>query len=240
MMNERHLLLLSSSRAGDSGYLIHALPMISQHLGKVNKVLFIPFAGVTMSYQDYTNMVQQALSQHGITVNGIHEFEQPKEAIAQAEAIIVGGGNTFRLLERLYHFDLLTDIKEKVSQGTPYIGWSAGSNIAGQTIKTTNDMPIVEPPSFNALNLVNFQLNPHYSEYSPPGFNGETREQRLNEFMVLNNDTTIVALEEGSALIVSANDIQLVTADNISANGYLFHAGKKSLITKHDDLAHLR
>jgi len=225
-MTNKQLLLLSSSRVDNTEYLSHALPMISEHLGAIKEVLFIPFAGVTISYDEYLERVQSALSALGITVTGLHHFEDKQSALKDASAILVGGGNTFHLLNELYKYELIETIQEQVGAGTPYIGWSAGSNIAGLSIKTTNDMPIVEPPSFNALNLVNVQLNPHYTDYNPPGFNGETREQRLAEFMVVNADTPIIGIVEGTALKVSGEEIKLIGGEQ----GFVFKAGNKTAV----------
>ncbi len=152
-----------------------------------------------------------------------------------AQAIAVGGGNTFNLLHQLYQFDLIDVIRDHVNQGKPYIGWSAGSNIAGASIRTTNDMPIVEPQSFNALNLVPFQLNPHYTDHNPPGHNGETRAQRLAEFMVLNQEMPIVAIVEGTALKVEHDEMRLIGGEE----GYIFKGGEKSVITNESNLDHL-
>ena len=238
-MKQRNLLLLSSSRVGTTDYLSHALGLIKQQLSGVNTVLFIPYAGVTVSYSQYTEKVRVALASLNVNVVGIDETEDPVNAVQQAQAVIVGGGNTFRLLERLYHFNLLAELRNKVNSGMPYIGWSAGANIAGLSIKTTNDMPIIEPPSFSALNLVNFQLNPHYTEYQPPGFNGETREQRLAEFMVLEPETNIIGIEEGSALKITNNQMRLVMGENIDVNAVVFSQGQKTRLTTQDSLDHL-
>ena len=234
MKNEK-LLLLSSSRVKETEYLAHALPMIKSHLGEITELLFIPFAGVTMSYDEYATKVQSALTAIGIKVTSIHTFEDPIAAIQNAQAIAVGGGNTFHLLHQLYQLNLLEAMQTKVSEGTPYIGWSAGSNIAGTSIRTTNDMPIIEPKSFNALNLVPFQLNPHYTDQNPPGHNGETRAQRLAEFMVLNKEMPIVAIVEGTALKVENNTMRLIGGEN----GFVFKGGNKSVITTECDLDHL-
>jgi dipeptidase E len=218
----RHLLLLSSSRAGNSGYLEPALPLLSDHIG-VGELLFIPYAGVTIGYDAYCDMVASALAPIGITIRGIHTYPDPVQAIKQARAIAVGGGNTFRLLEQLYQHQLIEPIRAAVAQGVPYVGWSAGSNIAGLTIRTTNDMPIIEPPSFSALQLVPFQLNPHYSDYQPPGFHGETRDQRLAEFMVLHATVPILALREGTALTINGDSMKLVG----DSDGLVFLGGQK-------------
>ena len=222
-MSSRSLLLLSSSRVGETDYLAHALNMIENHINTINEVLFIPYAGVTISYDEYTNKVQDALSVKNIKVVGIHSFNDPKAAINNAKAIAIGGGNTFNLLSELYKNDLIDLIQDRVEEGMKYIGWSAGSNVAGISIKTTNDMPIIEPKSFNALNLINLQLNPHYTDHNPPGHNGETREERLGEFMVLNPDTSIVGIVEGTALNVEGENIKLIGP----SSGFIFKNGKK-------------
>lgn len=233
-----NLLLLSSSRVGETKYLAHALNMIKAKLNGITELLFVPYAGVTVDYDEYTEMVQQALNTIGVKVVGIHQFDDPVAAVNNAQAIAVGGGNTFHLLHQLYQQGLISAIQNKVSTGAPYIGWSAGSNIAGMTIRTTNDMPIIEPKSFTALNFVDFQLNPHYTDFNPPGHNGETRAQRLAEFMVLNPTTAIVAIVEGTALDVKNNTLHL-TCDDGSNTGYIFKAGDKSTITTDDDLSYL-
>lgn len=230
-----NLLLLSSSRAGNSEYLAPYLPWITAHLGTIRTVLFIPYAGVTVSYDDYLAKVQQALSPYAIEVQSIHQFADPRQAVSDAQAILVGGGNTFQLLHQLYQHDILTLIRNRVQSGMPYIGWSAGSNIAGATICTTNDMPIVEPPSFKALNLLPWQLNPHYTDYAPAGFHGETRDMRLAEFMLLHPETPIIALPEGTALQLSDNRLKLLG----SAGGFKFLNGDKQSIAADEDLSPL-
>lgn len=230
-----NLLLLSSSRAGNSEYLAPYLPWITAHLGTIRTVLFIPYAGVTVSYDDYLAKVQQALSPYAIEVQSIHQFADPRQAVSEAQAILVGGGNTFQLLHQLYQHDILTLIRNRVQSGMPYIGWSAGSNIAGATICTTNDMPIVEPPSFKALNLLPWQLNPHYTDYAPAGFHGETRDMRLAEFMLLHPETPIIALPEGTALQLSDNRLKLLG----SAGGFKFLNGDKQPIAADEDLSAL-
>lgn len=238
-IEKANLLLLSSSRVGDTKYLQHALPLIKAKLDGVTELLFIPYAGVTVNYDDYTAMVQSALIDSGITVKGIHQFDDPVNAINTANAIAVGGGNTFHLLHQLYQNNLINAIQDKVAQGIPYIGWSAGSNIAGLSIRTTNDMPIIEPESFNALQLVSFQLNPHYTDHNPPGHNGETREQRLAEFMVLNETTPIVAIVEGTGLDIKDNTMALVSGlsdTDKNADGFLFKGNNKSVISTDTNL----
>ena len=234
-----NLLLLSSSRVGETAYLDHALTMIKAKLNGVTELLFIPYAGVTVNYDDYTAMVQNALSKIDVKVRGIHQYDDPNSAINQAKAIAVGGGNTFHLLHQLYQNNLIAPIQHKVAQGMPYIGWSAGSNVAGLSIRTTNDMPIIEPESFNAVQLVDFQLNPHYTDHNPPGHNGETRAQRLAEFMILNPTTPIVAIVEGTALDIKKNTMTLASGVTDKASGYLFKAGEKAVISSDDNLAYL-
>ncbi len=229
----KNLLLLSSSRENQTGYLEHAVPMINDHLGDIKELLFIPYAGVTISYDEYTHMVQTALAPLGINVKGIHDFDNPQQAIKDAQAIAVGGGNTFRLLHQLYEHKLIESIRAKVNDGMPYIGWSAGSNVAGLSIRTTNDMPIIEPQSFDALALVGFQINPHYTDYNPPGHNGETRAQRLAEFMVLNPTMPIIAIVEGTALKRKGDSLRLIGP----SQGYLFKGGSQSTIEANADLS---
>lgn len=225
------LLLLSSSREGNTPYLSHAVEKIYQHLGHTKNVVFIPYAGITITYDEYTDKVRQALP--SLNIKGIHQFSNPAGAIIEAEAIMVGGGNTFELLNQLYIHDLLPLLRELTQSGKPYVGWSAGANIAGQSIRTTNDMPIVEPQSFDALSLVPFQLNPHYCDYQPPNHNGETREQRIAEFTVLNPNTPVVGIREGTALVRQGDKLSLWG----EKSGLVFLGGDKKEIQPEDDLS---
>ncbi|NQZ87836.1 MAG: dipeptidase PepE [Saccharospirillaceae bacterium] len=239
-MTSKKLLLISSSRAGQTPYLEHAKTMIEDHLDGIKDILFIPYAGVTVNYDDYTDKVQSALRSLNINVKGIHQFDDAVTAVNNAKAIVIGGGNTFHLLHQLYENDLLCAIKEKVNLGVPYIGWSAGSNVAGTSICTTNDMPIIEPSSFTALNLVPFQLNPHYTDFNPPGHNGETREQRLAEFMVINPEMPIVGIVEGSALKLVDDKLSLIAFEEIEKpDGFLFVGGSKRTIGVNEEISHL-
>lgn len=228
-----NLLLLSSSRANNSEYLAPCLSLIDNTLGTIRNVLFIPYAGVRVNYDDYVAMVQQALKPLNIHLKGIHEFANPADAIVNAKAVMVGGGNTFVLLAKLYEHNLIQTLQQKTAAGMPYIGWSAGSNIAGLSIRTTNDMPIIEPPSFQALGLLPLQLNPHYTDFVPEGFHGETRDMRLAEFMQVDADTAIIGLPEGTALRLSGTTLRYEGSEN----AFLFRGGVKSAITPTSDLS---
>lgn len=203
----KRVLMLSSSKVGNENYLQHAIPMLNRYLLDIKELLFIPFAGISISWDNYTAKVQDALPNYRI--KGIHQFSNVQKALEDAQAILVGGGNTFNLLNELYQQDILDTLKNQVSKGTPYVGWSAGSNICGNSIRTTNDMPVVQPPSFDALNLVPFQLNPHYTDYQAPGHNGETRAQRIEEFCVLNPEMPVMGIREGCALLLQEGKLVL-------------------------------
>lgn len=222
-----NLLLLSSSTAGNGGYLQAALPLLQQQLSDKKRIVFIPFAGVSLSYDAYINKVNQSLAAAGLSCQSIHQSTNFLAALEDADAIVVGGGNTFALLDQLYQHNLLGVIQQKVAAGCSYTGWSAGSNIAGLTIRTTNDMPIVEPPSLTALGLLNCQLNPHYRNENIAGFHGETRDMRLAEFMQLNPSTPVLALPEGSALRQCGEHLLYLPAA-ASEPAYLFQAGQKT------------
>ncbi|GGW75139.1 dipeptidase PepE [Alteromonas halophila] len=232
-----HVLMLSSSRKDQEAYLEHARAHILAHLGDIRDILFIPYAAVTKTYDEYVDAVAEALPE--CTVTGIHSYEDPVCAIHQAhergQAILVGGGNTFHLLHQLYNLGLIVPLKHVIADGTPYIGWSAGSNICGLSIRTTNDMPIIEPPSFDALAIVPFQLNPHYSDYQPPNHNGETRDERLTEFTTLANTTPVVAIREGTALLYTDNTLTLEG----ELGGFVFQSDEKRPIDAGSDLNYL-
>jgi dipeptidase E len=192
------LLLISNSTNAGEEYLDYPKMEIKKFLGEKKITgLFIPYAGVTISFDAYAAKVKARFNEVGHDIKSIHEFSDPIQAVKNAEAIIVGGGNTFNLLKMTQENGLIDPVRKKVMNGTPYIGWSAGSNMTCPSIKTTNDMPIVEPPSFNAFNLINFQINPHYLDANPDGHAGETREDRIKEFLVANKDITVVGLREG-------------------------------------------
>ena len=192
------ILLISNSTLYGSGYLDHAEAEIRSFLGGLKRVLFVPFA--LYDRDKYAATAQQRFAKLGYELSSIHTAADPKQAVNETDAVFIGGGNTFRLLKALYDFDLLGPIRARVEAGMPYIGSSAGSNVAGPTIKTTNDMPIVEPPSLNALGLVPFQINPHYLDPDPNSKHmGETREERILQFLE-ENDTPVAALREGAML----------------------------------------
>lgn len=199
----RRLLLLSNSRDPAGRYLVHARDALAAHLAGVREALFVPYAGVTVTWEAYTARVAEALAPLGVAVRGAHAAAEPAAAVAGAEALLVGGGNTFHLLAELQRRGLVDALRARAAAGAPYAGWSAGSVVAGPTIRTTNDMPIVEPPrGLDALGLVAVQLNAHFTDAHPPGFQGETRRERLAEFLAANPGATVVALPEGSWLEV--------------------------------------
>ncbi|REC95224.1 dipeptidase PepE [Kushneria indalinina] len=208
------LLLLSSAMAGDTGYLAYTRPLIeaflSEHPTPVTHALFIPYAGVSRSFDAYLDNVRPILESCGIALDGLHDSDDPVAAVRSAQALIVGGGNTFALVSRLYDAGLMDLIRERVRKGLPYIGWSAGANIAGPTLCTTNDMPIVEPPSFRTLELVPFQINPHFIAGKSAGHHGESREERLKEYLALNPTIQAVALPEGTALRREGERLELL------------------------------
>jgi dipeptidase E len=204
------LLLLSNSTNFGGAFLGHADGWLRNHLDGARTVLFVPFAAVRFSYDEFVRKVAERFEPLGATVQGIHAATDPVAAVRRADAIAVGGGNTFQLLTRMYELHLMDPIRERVRSGAPYVGWSAGSNVAGPTIRTTNDMPIVEPPSFAALGLLPFQLNPHFTDAVIPNHGGETRSERLLEFMELNHRMPVLALPEGTALQVEGDRMTLL------------------------------
>lgn len=206
----RNLLLISNSTLHGSGYLDHCTDEIKKFLENRKKVLFIPYArpsGIT--HDEYAKIAKDRFEKMNYKITGIHEYNNPKETIDNAEAVFIGGGNSFVLLNGLYKAKIIDSIRKKVSDGMPYIGTSAGSNIACKSIMTTNDMPIMYPPSFKALDLVPFNINPHYLD---PDSNskhmGETRETRIKEFHFYNNEY-VVGLREGAMLHIVDKNITL-------------------------------
>lgn len=192
------LLLLSNSTMPGTSFFTWPKPHVKSFLGDgVREVVFIPFAAVTISFDAYEEAVAKAFDAIGYKVRSVHHEKDKKSLINDAQAIVVGGGNTFALVNRMYEWDLMGVVRAKVGGNTPYIGWSAGANLACPTLKTTNDMPVVMPPSFEALNLVPFQINPHYHELKFENQGGETRKERLQEFLLLNPAAKVIGLPEG-------------------------------------------
>ncbi len=232
------LLLISNSTNAGEEYLGHSLPKIKDFLNGFvpQNAIFIPYAAVTFSFDEYEKKVNERLANIGIQVRSIHHFSVPSKAIEEADLIMVGGGNTFHLLKWIQDNDLIEPVQKKIMSGTPYIGWSAGSNVACPTIKTTNDMPIIEPKSFNAFSLVNFQINPHYIDANPDGHAGETRQQRIEEFLEVNRNVYVVGLREGTALQIEGDKIKLVG----QRNARIFHYGQTPQeLTPQDDFSFL-
>jgi dipeptidase E len=205
------LLLLSNSTNQGEKYLDYPKYLIKEFLGATPvHAVFIPYAAVTFSYAEYEDKVNERFREIGHRVTGIHRYEDPKAAIAGAEAIVVGGGNTWKLVRMLHENGLMPLIRGKVLSGTPYIGWSAGSNVACPTLRTTNDMPIADPIGFDTLGLVPFQINPHYLDEHPANHGGETREMRIIEFIAENRTTDVVGLREGTMLRLENNKLELL------------------------------
>ncbi len=213
------LLLISNSTNYGEEYLGWPRPDIKKFLSSttVKRILFIPYAGVGLStesleksYDVYEAKVNSVFQELGYEIYSIHKEDDPVQAVKNAEAIAVGGGNTFHLVYALHKNNLVEAIREKALSGTPYMGWSAGSNVACPTLMTTNDMPIIEPESFNCMNLIPFQINPHYLDTNPEGHGGETRQQRIEEFLVVNRDVTVVGLREATSLLLEGDSIELI------------------------------
>jgi dipeptidase E len=182
---------------------------LREFLGPVRELVFVPYAGVQGTAAEYAGRVQEALAPLGVSVRSVAGVEEPVSLIRDAEAVAVGGGNSFQLLKRMYETGLLAAVRARALAGMPYVGWSAGSNLACPTIRTTNDMPVVQPPSFAALDLVPFQINPHYTSAVIPDHAGETRDERIAEFLVLNPRVKVIGLREGSWLDVRGDRLSL-------------------------------
>ncbi len=199
----KRLLLISSSRTHGTGFLEHCAQAISEHLRGIGRVLFVPYA--LANRDSYARLASKVLGELGFEVDSLHEANDPVAAVRAAEAIFIGGGNTFRLLKTLYEHQLIEPIREQVLAGAPYMGSSAGTNITCPTIRTTNDMPIVEPPGFAALNLIPFQINPHFIDADPESkHQGETRETRLQEYLE-ENTTPVLGIREGCWLNIQGS-----------------------------------
>ncbi len=205
-----NLLLISNSTLAGQEYLRYPLPEIGRFLEGVKEIVFVPYAAVTFSYDEYERRVQERFSELGIRVRSLHRSPNPRLMIRHAKAICVGGGNTFALTKKMQEQRLMSAILSRVRAGVPYVGWSAGSNVACPTICTTNDMPIVEPKSFDAIGAVKFQINPHYLDANPEGHAGETREQRILEYIEANPRRYVVGLREGSMLRYTGGKLELL------------------------------
>lgn len=206
----KNALLISASSYQDTGYLRHCKNWVKDFLGESGKeeILFIPYAGVRRTNDEYEQKVIDRLKNKNI--KSIHHYEDKISAIKNANSIAVGGGNTFMLLYTLYKLNLVEPIKEAVANGAKYFGWSAGANIAGKTMMTTNDMPIIMPKSFDSLNIFPYQINPHFISGKLAGHNGESREERLEEFLIANPKETIYALPEGTALLIEDSEAEVI------------------------------
>jgi dipeptidase E len=206
----KNILIASTSTLANENYLDYLLPELKLHFQNCNTILFIPYARPAgISYQEYTTMVRLAFAKINKKVTGIHEFEDSASAVKNAEGIFTGGGNTFVLVSQLHKNNTMEILADAIKNGTPYLGTSAGSNICGLTMQTTNDMPIVYPPSFKTLGLIPFNLNPHYLDPDTSSEHmGETRETRIKEFHAYNS-VPVLGLREGSWLDVKGNTITL-------------------------------
>lgn len=231
------LLLISNSTMAGEAYLDYPKNNIKEFLGdKKVKALFIPYAGVSFSWDAYEEKVKNRFNEIGHDIVSIHRFDDPVKAVNEAEAIVVGGGNTWNLLRNIHDNKLTEPIRKKVMSGAKYIGWSAGSNLACPTIKTTNDMPIIDPLGFDALNLIPFQINPHYLDKNPDGHGGETREDRIIEFMEINRNIYVAGLREGCMFIVNGDKMVMVGIHPLR----LFRYGKETReISQNEDFSFL-
>jgi dipeptidase E len=224
--NGKRVLLISNSTLYGSGYLDHAEAEILDFLGSVKTVLFVPFA--LYDRDAYASMARQRFLKMGFGLESIHTAPNAQQAVNDAEAVFIGGGNTFRLLKALYDTEVLQPIRQRVEKGMSYIGSSAGSNVAGPTIKTTKDMPIVQPPSFDALALVPFQISPHFLDPDPNSTHmGETQEERILQFLE-ENDTPVAGLREG-AMVRAENGSHVLKG---SSGARIFRKGQEPIEIK--------
>jgi len=212
----KNLIIASTSTLHGGNYLDYLLPTLEQHFSNCETIVFIPYARPGgISHEEYTNKVQLAFSQIGKKVLGLHTFENTIEAIKNAQGIFTGGGNTFLLVSQLYENNIMETLVQAIAKGVPYLGTSAGSNITGISMQTTNDMPIIYPPSFNTLGAIPFNLNPHYLDADWQSKHmGETRETRIKEYHVFNS-IPVLGLREGSWLDVKGN--QIILKGNLTA-----------------------
>jgi len=230
-MNRKLLLISNSTMAGEA-YLAWPQKYIKDFLDaeKITKVTFVPYAGVGLSeesleasYNVYTERVREVFAKLGFEIESVHTTDDPVKMVMESEAVAVGGGNTFHLVSEMQKTGIMDAIENRVMAGMPYMGWSAGSNVACPTLMTTNDMPIVEPPSFNCMGIIPFQINPHYLDANPEGHGGETRQQRIEEFMVVNREMPVLGLREASMLYVDNDTMKLLG----TRDARLFKFGKE-------------
>ena len=217
------LLLLSNSTMPGTSFFSWPKLHVQNFLGPfVRDVVFIPFAAVSISYDVYFETVSKAFKEMGYALRSVHQVSDKRALIMGSEAIVAGGGNTFALLNKMYEFNILEAVQKRMGEDASYVAWSAGANVACPTIKTTNDMPIVLPPSFDALKLIPFQINPHYHELRFENQGGETRRERLVEYIQMNPESSVVGLPEGMLLERNGNNIRLQG----SGTAKLFQSGK--------------
>lgn len=231
------LLLLSNSTNAGEPYLFWPRKEIRTFLGGTPvTALFIPYAAITFSYDEYEMKVENVFSSLGHHITSIHRAKNPVRAIEEAEALVIGGGNTWHLVRQMHDLGLMEPVRRKVLEGTPYIGWSAGANVACPTLRTTNDMPVVDPHGFDTLNLIPFQINPHYIDVHPVGFSGETREVRIKEFIEINPDIYVLGLRESTLLKLEGDQLQLIGSRTVR----LFKKGEDTKdLNATDDLSFL-
>ncbi len=203
-----NLLLLSNSTS-PNGYLVDALPAIAELTAGRKRAVFAPFASIVRSWDETTQRVRDALAPLALDITALHQAADPVAACADAEVVIVGGGNTFHLLHHCRKLGLLPALRGAVERGAAYLGWSAGANLAGPSIRTTNDMPVTDPQGLDALGLVPLQINPHYSNVVPEGIHGETRNERIAEFTRVWPLVHVLGLPEGTWLRVQGSERQL-------------------------------
>lgn len=233
----KKMIIASTSTVHGKGYLEYILPELEKHFKGISEILFVPYARPSgLTHDQYTETAQKAFEKIGIKVRGVHTFENTAEAIKNAKGIFTGGGNTFLLVKELYKYNLISAIQQAVKNGTPYFGTSAGSNITGPTIQNTNDMPIIYPPSFNTLNLIHFNINPHYLDPDPNSTHmGETRETRINEYHTINT-IPVLGIREGSWVEVIGDKVTLRGA----LHARLFEQNKKPVeLAPNTDLSFL-
>lgn len=224
----KKMIIASTSTIYGSDYLEYLLPEIANLYKDIDEVIFIPYAQPSgMSYEDYTALATKAFNKVNLKIKGLHTFDNPQEALKKAKGIFVGGGNTFLLVNTLYKFELMSVLKDVIVKGTSYLGTSAGSNICGLTMQTTNDMPIIYPPSFDTLGLIPFNINPHYIDLDLSSkHKGETRETRIKEYHTLNN-APVLGLREGSWLEVKGETF--ILKGGLSARLFLQNQSPKEL-----------